>query len=384
MAVERTRPPPQPGRLSRSSGPGEAHDEQRGANPVREVLDQVEHRLLRPVDVLEQEDERLDVGECLHDLARGPRDLLRAPLALERLEHSGGEAEHVRDRLLLAARAQLLEGFLERVVVGDPGRRLDHLRERPVRDALAVREAASGEDARALDAVRELAREPALPDARLAVDREQVRAAVPHGPRVRVVEELELRVAAHERRARTDRPRAAVERVEDAPGAVRGTEASQLERAGILEHEAAAREAVRRGAEQDLAGCGRLLEAGREVDGLPGDEGRVARLVDDELARLDADARHQAELVHGAAHRERRACGPLGVVLVRLRDPEGRENGVAGELLDDAAVERDAVGDALEELAHAAPHDLRIGAGDDAGRVDQVHEKDRRELSLHT
>ena len=353
-------------------------------NPVREMLDQVEHRLLRPVDVLEQEDERLDVGERLHDLARGPGDLLRAPFALQRLEHSGGEAEHVRDRLLLAARAQLLERFLERVVVGDPCSGLDHLRERPVRDALAVREAASGEDARALDAVRELAREAALPDARLAVDREQVRATVPHGPRVRVVEEVELRVAAYERRARTDRPRAAVERVEDAPGAVRGTEAPQLERAGILEHEAAARETVRRGTEQDLAGCGCLLEAGCEVDGLPGDEGRVARLVDDELARLDADARHQAELVHGAAHRKRRACCPLGVVLVRLRDPEGGEDGIPGELLDDAAVERDAVGDALEELAHAPPHDLRIGGGDDAGRVDQVHEKDRRELSLHT
>ena len=72
------------------------------------------------------------------------------------------------------------------------------------------------------------------------------------------------------------------------------------------------------------------------------------------------------------------------VVLVRLRNAERGENGVAGELLDDAAVQRDAVGDRLEELVDAAPHDLGIGARDDARRVDEVHEQDRRELSLHT
>ena len=68
-------------------GPGEAEDEKRRADPVREVLDQVEKRLLGPVDVLEEENERLDVAERLHDLARRPGDLLRASLALERLEH---------------------------------------------------------------------------------------------------------------------------------------------------------------------------------------------------------------------------------------------------------------------------------------------------------
>ena len=40
-----------------------------------------------------------------------------------------------------------------RVVVGDPGRALDHLGERPVGDALAVGQAAAGEHGRALDAV---------------------------------------------------------------------------------------------------------------------------------------------------------------------------------------------------------------------------------------
>ena len=184
--------------------------------------------------------------EGLHDLARGPRDLLRAALALERLEHPGREAEHVGDRLLLAARPELLEGLLERVVVGDAGRGLDHLRERPVRDALAVREAAAREDARALQAVDELAREAALADARLAEDREQVRAAVAHRSREGVREQLELRLAADERRARAERPRGAVERVHDAPRAERAVRALELERARVLDDEARSREPVRR------------------------------------------------------------------------------------------------------------------------------------------
>ena len=70
-----------------------------------------------------------------------------------------------------------------------------------------------------------------------------------------------------------------------------------------------------------------------------------SRLVDDDLARLDADARLQAELVHLVEDRERRPDRALGVVLVRLRDAEGGQDGVAGELLDDAAVRLDAVRD---------------------------------------
>ena len=59
IAVERTRPPPQPGPLLQKLGPRETDDEQRRANPVREMLDQLEQRLLRPVDVLEEQNERL-------------------------------------------------------------------------------------------------------------------------------------------------------------------------------------------------------------------------------------------------------------------------------------------------------------------------------------
>ena len=121
--------------------------------------------------------EGCDLGDPLHHLARRPRDLLRAALAVERLHEPCREAENVRHCLLGAALAELLERLLERIVVGDPGRGLDHLAERPVGDALAVRKRAAHEHARPLEPVEELPREPALPDARLAVDREEVRAA---------------------------------------------------------------------------------------------------------------------------------------------------------------------------------------------------------------
>ncbi len=83
------------------------------------------------------------------------------------------------------------------------------------------------------------------------------------------------------------------------------------------------------------------------------------------------------------AHAERRSSSALGIVLVGLRNAEGGEHGVAGELLDDATVHRDAVGDTVEELGHPAADDLRIGARDELRRIDDVDEQNRRQLSLY-
>ena len=66
-----------------------------------------------------------------------------------------------------------------------------------------------------------------------------------------------------------------------------------------------------------------------------------------------------------------------------LRHAERGHHGVAGELLDDAAVLDDAVRDRLEEPRDAATYDLRVGARDEPGRVDDVDEQHRCELSLH-
>ena len=176
----------------------------------------------------------------------------------------------------------------------------------------------------------------------------------------RVLEELELGLASDERSPRPDRSRPSVQRIHEPPGTERRAEPSELEWAGILDHEVRGREPVRRRAEQDLARCRRLLEPRRHVHRLAGDERRVRRLVDHELTGFDADPRLEPELVHRGTHRKRCPGGALGVVLVRLRDAERREHGIAGELLDDAAVQRDAVRDRVEELRHATAHHLGI------------------------
>ena len=156
----------------------------------------------------------------------------------------------------------------------------------------------------------------------------------------------------------------------------------QLERAGVLDDEAAGGEPVRSRADEDLARPRRLLEPRGEVDGLARGERRLG-VVDDDLARLDPDPRLEPQLVDRRAHRERRARRALRVVLVRLRDAERRHHGVAGELLDDAAVLLDAARDLLEELRDAPADDLGVGARDEPRRVDDVDEQDRCELSLH-
>ena len=313
-----------PGTDVEQVGAREAEDEQRRPHPVGEVLDEVEHRLFGPVDVLEEEDERLHVAKRVHDLAGGPRDLLRAALAFDGLEQAGGQADEVGDGVVLAALAKLLERLFERLVVGDPDRRLDHLGERPVRHALAVRQAAALEHACAVHRVDELAGQPALADTRLAVDREDVRAAVAQRSLVRVLEQLELGLAADERGTDVDVP--LVDRAENAPGAHRSAHALELERARVLDEQPSASEAVRGRADENLARHRHLLEARREVHGFARGERRV-RLVDDDLAGLDADAHLEVQLADGvhasrappAPPARRRPRAPAGCRTPRAR-----------------------------------------------------------------
>ena len=162
------------------------------------------------MDVLEDQDQGLRLCHELRPLARGPRDLLLAPLAVNRLEHAGGQTEKIGDGIRRAARAKLFDRDIERIVVGDVGRALDHLGERPVRDALAVRKAAPREDRRALERREKLVRETGLADSRLAVDGEEMSAPVAHRASEGVLEQLELVLASDQRRDRDPRRCASV------------------------------------------------------------------------------------------------------------------------------------------------------------------------------
>jgi hypothetical protein len=362
-------------------GAGDRDDQHgRGPQRPREMLDQVEQRFFRPVHVLEDEDQRLHVGELLGPLQRGPRQLLRCPLALRGAQHAERDGEEVGDGLALAAHAQLLEGAVRRVVVRDAGARLDHRGERPVSHALAVRQRPAGEDRRALDALDELGDEARLAEPGLAVDGDELRAPVAHRSRECVLEELELRLAPDERRLH--RAPGGVEHPKRAPCPQRLAAAADLDRTGVLDLDGAGREPARARAEPDLARRRHLLEARGEVHRLAGRE-RLIRVLDHDLARFDADPRLELELVDGLHDGEGRANRPFGVVLVGERDAERRHHGIAGELLDGPAEALDALGDPFEVPRHAAADDLGILGRDELRRVDEIDEENGGKLPLH-
>ena len=86
-------PPPQPGRSVEQLGPREADEQDRGvARPVGEVLDEIEERRLAPVDVVEDDHERLPRAKRLEQRPNGDEALLRAAARL-------GEPDRLRDTL---------------------------------------------------------------------------------------------------------------------------------------------------------------------------------------------------------------------------------------------------------------------------------------------
>ena len=123
--------------------------------------------------------------------------------------------------------------------------------------------------------------------------------------------------------------------------------------------------------EQDLAGAGRLLEAGRDVDGVARREPLArARVARHHLAGVDAGAHrdldaplgHQVDVQTGerVAHLDGRAHGPQRVVLVHHRDAEDGHDGVTDELLDRAAVPLDDGAHLVEVAGHDAAQRLGV------------------------
>ena len=133
---------------------------------------------------------------------------------------------------------------------------------------------------------------------------------------------------------------------------------------------------------ESAGAAGGGLKAGGEVHCLSRREGRVV-VLDDDLPRLDPDPRVEPQVLDRLANCDRGPGRALRVVLVGLRDAERGHDRISGELLDDAAVLADGLGDGLEELVHTATHDLGVGRGDEPRGVDDVDEQDGGELALH-
>ena len=112
------------------------------------------------------------------------------------------------------------------------------------------------QNGRALDTGGELFDEPGLADARVAEDRHEGGAAVAHGAVVRVVQQLELLLAAHEPGARPTQPALEDTNRPPRPHLLAGAD---LDRADVLDLDRLDRQAARAGAERDRSRGGGLL-----------------------------------------------------------------------------------------------------------------------------
>ncbi len=131
-------------------------------------------------------------------------------------------------------------------------------------------------------------------------------------------------------------------------------------------------QAVRVGAEQDLARRGRLLEPRGEVDRAAGHERSLSDAADHDLAGVDARPHLDAhppvgrEAIvqprEGGAHLVGGPDGAHRVVLVHVGDAEHRHHGVADELLDGAAVAGEDAVHLLEVARHHLSEASRVRA----------------------
>ena len=180
--------------------------EQRHVGPFSsELLEECEHRLVRPMKVLEDEYRRPHCSEDLEEPAPGG-ELLVAPGSRARSDPDERKEPLPEPGALVAVGQDVVElrdGDRRRVRLEDPGLALDDLAERPERDRRAVGEAAAlapcDEDRVGIDVGQELRHEAALAEAWLADDRRELEA--PPGDRSieRCHERVELQRAPHER-----------------------------------------------------------------------------------------------------------------------------------------------------------------------------------------
>ena len=189
-------------------------------------------------------------------------------------------------------------------------------------------------------------------------------------------------------RCRLPAPRCLVGEREQPPGRDRLALALGGDRFGGRGLDRARNETVRQLADQDAARRRCLLEPGRGVDGVAGDERLAARVIAcDDLARVHAHAHREldpqfvaqraTELRDAGRQIERAAHSPQGIVLVRDRQPEDAHDRIADELLDLSSVslERTRGGGEIA-LLDVAQH-LRVETLTERGRPGQVAEHDR-------
>ncbi len=342
---------------------GAEHEQGDSGRPLDELVDEVEQAVVGPVQILEDEHERMLLGEALEvGSPSGERlALLIAALVLaadqwqERLHHPGAFCVVDTREALPQLPARDVEG----VVLLNPGLRLHHLSDRPEAHALAVRERASltpPDEVRCLaDALEELGDEPRLADPGHPDERDELRLERFTGPLERGEDRRELARSPDERQRRAlleihPEARLGLDSLPDEQGlclALRDDGRAFL----VVDH--VPRRAIGRLADEHAVHGSRGLQAGSRVDDVPRRHPlslrRACAEQNERLAGVDGDPHLDVSLLAcPVTNRERGANRALRIVLVRDRGAEERHHGVADELLDGAAV-------ALELAAQTLP-----------------------------
>ena len=406
-----------PGRVV-TLGPQRQDEQHRSLLRQREQLFEQEHRgRVGPVKILEREHERSRLGQPGEQLAD---DLERPPLQRLRRELRGARLSLVLERDLEQAaevRVELVRLVAEELVqpasqadadaqFGLLGRGTDPLAaqeiaERPVRQRLAVRDAAALEPA-APFSLRELAQlieKTRLADSRVAGDDEDAPAA--RAKRLeRLAAQAELSRAPDE--PGLDPGEAALRATggRDAGHRPRGDRLAlslQVELARVPPLEEALDRAMGGFVDEHRPGIGsglqprgdvhRVAERGELDPGAGADlphHDRAGRRSDPDAETLGTPAAaHLASvLLHLGDDAEGTENRPLGVVLARRRRAEEGEDSVTGEILDVAAERLDLADDPRNRLAHDELHVLWVEPLCERGRADDVGEDGRQDLAL--
>ena len=385
---------PQAGRSSSNSG-RVGQRSRTGASSIdsRRWSIEVEERLLRPVDVLDDEHDRPVGREPLEEPSQRPEELLHRK-RVARLADRGSKPVGDAFTRVVGERAELLTCLGGVVLVEDSRLGADRLGDRPESDAVPVGKAAPGEHGRAFARAREkLRREPRLADPGVTDHGRQAGGASGRRRVEGLEERLELGRPPDEAGAGPHRPVSGSADADEAIGRHGLRFPLQGERLDLLDLDVVADERVRECADEDLALPRRLLQPGGDVHGVTGDEPLAARrIARHDLSRVHAGAVGQLHPVHllelGVQVLERglhacsRSDGAKRVVLVEPWQPEDGHHGVADELLDHPAVPFELRPHRVEVPRHHLAQCLRVERLAEARRPLQVGEDDRHDLAM--
>ena len=257
---------------------------------AQEMLQEIEQRLLGPVEILDHDDRGPSRCDLVEELDPGTVEPLSGD---ERVQVACDvEAQGQPEDLAVA---EALADDVQRVALQQPEVLLEHLPERPVRDSTPVCEAAAAEHERrerlGFEPLPELSDEARLPDAGIAHDRHEMKLLAANGTLVRRCDQLKLRRPPHERApqaAHATRPRQRHGTPKrPARDATRLSLRFGYER--VAELERAGRRGDRPLAYEDLTRGRGLFESCGDVDRVSGSKGAsLVRLARENLTRIDA------------------------------------------------------------------------------------------------